>query len=76
MAMAIQERMDEKEMNQTMLSEASGVKYRRLNDHVRGQHSPELTNLSKLCKALDTTVDKMMNRAEDLLKELSQKADS
>jgi transcriptional regulator with XRE-family HTH domain len=66
MAAAIQERMDEQGMNQSALASASGIDPRRLGDHVRGQHSPSTANLRKLSKALDTTVDELMNRAEEL----------
>jgi transcriptional regulator with XRE-family HTH domain len=66
MAAAIEERMAEQGMNQSALASASKVDPRRIGDHVRGQHSPGIDNLRKLCKALDITVDELMNRAEKL----------
>ena len=67
MATAIEELMAKKGMNQSQLESASGIHGRRIGDYVRGQHTPSTGNMRKLCKALDTTVDKLMDRAEDLV---------
>jgi len=67
MATAITDRMAERGMNQRALASASKIDDRRVGDYVRGQHSPSLPNLRKLCKVLDISVDELMNRAERLL---------
>ncbi len=58
--------MTEKGMRQKALADASGIDIRRIGDYVRGQYAPNLANLRRLCKALDLTVDALMNRAGEL----------
>ncbi len=64
--------MAEKGLRHRSLAEASGIDIRRVGDYIRGQHNPNLTNLRKLCKGLDLTVDEFMERAGKLEDELSQ----
>lgn len=66
---AIEERMLEKGIRQRALAEASGIDIRRIGDYVRGQYSPNTANLRRLCKALDLTIDALLNRAEELEEE-------
>jgi len=61
--------MAEKGLRQPSLAEASGIDVRRIGDYIRGQHGPNLTNLKRLCKGLDLTVDAFMERAAKLEEE-------
>lgn len=70
LAKAIEAQMAKKEMNQKALSDRSGIGERRISDYVRGQRSPSLSNLRKLCGALGLSVDGLMDRAAKLEKEI------
>jgi transcriptional regulator with XRE-family HTH domain len=72
LAKAIEAQMAKKGMHQKALSDRSGIGERRISDYVRGQRSPSLSNLRKLCRALGLTVDTLMDRAAKLEKELSK----
>ena len=70
---AIEARMAQKGgMRQKALAEASGIDIRRIGDYIRGQYNPNLTNLRRLCKGLDLTVDDFMQRAKEIEKQLSE----
>jgi transcriptional regulator with XRE-family HTH domain len=70
LAKAIEAQMIKKGIHQKALSERSGVGERRISDYVRGQRSPSLSNLRKLCGALGLTVDALMDRAAKIEREL------
>ncbi|HEV3035095.1 MAG TPA: helix-turn-helix transcriptional regulator [Solirubrobacteraceae bacterium] len=70
LAKAIEAQMTKKGIHQKALSERSGVGERRISDYVRGQRSPSLSNLRKLCGALGLTVDALMDRAAKIEREL------
>jgi transcriptional regulator with XRE-family HTH domain len=63
---AIEARMAEKGLRQKSLAEASGIDIRRIGDYIRGQFSPSLANLRRLCKGLDLSVDEFMERTRKL----------
>lgn len=64
---AIEDRIDEQEgMTQKSVAGASGIDIRRVGDYVRGQHSPNYTNMKRLCQALGLSVDELFDRADKL----------
>jgi transcriptional regulator with XRE-family HTH domain len=69
---AIEAQMTKNGMRQKALSDRSGIGERRISDYVRGQRSPSLSNLRKLCGALGLSVDGLMDRAAKLEKELPE----
>jgi transcriptional regulator with XRE-family HTH domain len=69
---AIEEQMAAKGIHQKALSELSGIDQRRVGDYVRGQRSPNIRKLRKLCRVLDITVDALMDRADELEEELPE----
>lgn len=70
LAQAIEAQMANRGMNQRALSDRSGIGERRISDYVRGQRSPNLSNLRKVCRALGLSVDALMDRAAELEEQL------
>jgi transcriptional regulator with XRE-family HTH domain len=65
---AIEERMAEIGLSQRKLAGESGIDIRRVGDYVRGQHSPNYTNMKRLCEALGLKLDELLERAERVQK--------
>ncbi len=72
MGQVIEQRMAERGMRQKALEDASGINIRRVSDYIRGQRSPSLPNLRRLCRALDLSVDEFMDRTAKAEEELQQ----
>ena len=46
-------------MNQTALSEATGIRQHLISDYTKGKRTPGFYNLDKMAKALDCSIDEL-----------------
>ena len=52
--------MKEKNINQTNLSEITGISTKTIQRYIKGESSPDLKNLEKIAKALEIPIEKLL----------------